>query len=361
MIRNLQVLRAFAALLVVVVHCDVILAPTGFPVPVREAFACGVDLFFVISGFVMVYTTSAHPPSSGRFLLGRIARVVPLYWFLTLATFTLVLIAPLSMRGTRADMGDLLQSLFFVPYARTSDGMTRPILFVGWSLNYEMFFYLVFAAGLFLRAPQLRVAAVIGVLALLVVAGMIGPSSTALPGFLMQPVMLEFAAGMLVGHLYPILPRSRRAARIALALLPFMAVALILSAMMPAGVALAAISASATILLVLALILERAGIAVRHGLLLLLGDASYSLYLTHPFVTQAISMFATRTSSRSTITSILLLLSTYVAVCIVAVVTYRLIERPLSRRARQLLLGNTMSVPRAAHGFEPQAQSVPRR
>ena len=125
-------------------------------------------------------------------------------------------------------------------------------------------------AGLFLRAPRLRLATVIGVIVPLVVAGMIRPSSTALPGFFMQPVMLEFAAGMLVCYLYPMLPRSRRAARIALALLPFMAVALILSAMMPAGVALAAISASATILLVLVLILERGGIAVRPGLLLLL-------------------------------------------------------------------------------------------
>lgn len=344
MIRNLQVLRAFAALLVVFVHCDVIIAPVELSATIREAFSSGVDLFFVISGFVMVYTTSTHPPAAGHFLLGRIARVVPLYWFMTLATFAIALVSPLLL-GTQANLYDLLRSLLFVPYARASDGMFRPILFVGWSLNYEMFFYLVFAAGLFVLEPRRRVVSVIGAIVLLVGVGILRPSSTVVMQFFTKPIMLEFAAGMVIGHLYPLLPQSRRAALIALPLLPVAVVALIISAMMPSALALVSASACATSLLILALILERGGITVRHGLPLLLGDASYSLYLTHPFVTQTVGMLATKTHSLSMATSVLFLILAYVACCVVAVVICRMIEKPLSRAVRRLLLGDTASRP----------------
>jgi exopolysaccharide production protein ExoZ len=82
-IRNVQALRAIAAILVVFVHLDKLLAGIG-----ASTFgAGGVDIFFVISGFIMVYTTMGRQPSPLSFMANRIARIVPIYWAITLVSF----------------------------------------------------------------------------------------------------------------------------------------------------------------------------------------------------------------------------------------------------------------------------------
>src|SRR6185437_14170487 len=132
---NIQALRAIAALLVVFVHLAVPVAALG----VAPFGAGGVDLFFVISGFIMVYTTVGRPISGAEFLGRRIVRIVPLYWLLTLAVFGIALIAPTLLQFTTASWGQLLKSLFFIPFAK-ANGDVQPVLFLGWTLNYEMFF-----------------------------------------------------------------------------------------------------------------------------------------------------------------------------------------------------------------------------
>ncbi len=109
MINNVQVLRGFAAFLVLLAHSvgynERLLDPI-FGVGTR-----GVDLFFVISGFVMVLTTSKRPVTPVQFLLNRAIRIVPLYWILTLAVFAIALVAPQLLKATRADYGELVKSL----------------------------------------------------------------------------------------------------------------------------------------------------------------------------------------------------------------------------------------------------------
>jgi peptidoglycan/LPS O-acetylase OafA/YrhL len=101
---TVQALRAIAALCVVGMH-----------IPAIERGAFGVDLFFVISGFIVCHVAAADP---GQFLLKRIIRVVPLYWLCTIALFGLALAAPQLMGATRGDLGELLKSLFFVPFGQ---------------------------------------------------------------------------------------------------------------------------------------------------------------------------------------------------------------------------------------------------
>ena len=116
--------------------------------------AAGVDIFFVVSGFIMVVTTMKRDMAPGEFLLHRIARIVPVYWVVTILLFAIVMYGfkPVGIMRMQPDW--LAKSLLFIPFDR--DGRVEPIISVGWTLNYEMFFYLLFALGLFVRLALMR-------------------------------------------------------------------------------------------------------------------------------------------------------------------------------------------------------------
>ncbi|MEI7432578.1 MAG: acyltransferase, partial [Betaproteobacteria bacterium] len=128
-LKTLQILRAIAATSVVYYHVKCL--------PNFGSF--GVDIFFVISGFVMSLIV-ANGESTTRFAINRVARIVPLYWLLTSAVLVLTLFYPALFDSTTADFYNYLKSLFFIPYYKES-GYLHPMLTMGWSLNYEMFFY----------------------------------------------------------------------------------------------------------------------------------------------------------------------------------------------------------------------------
>jgi peptidoglycan/LPS O-acetylase OafA/YrhL len=158
---TVQALRAVAALLVVVYHAfDLWAVRIRTDVPVLWVNgAAGVDIFFVISGFVMVVSSRrllSQPGAGLTFMRHRIARIVPLYWLLT--TLKLVLVfafAGLALRSS-LDIDYVLRSYLFLPVV-DSAGHFRPLLAVGWTLTYEFLFYILFAVALALRVDVLRV------------------------------------------------------------------------------------------------------------------------------------------------------------------------------------------------------------
>ena len=172
MLFNIQALRAVAALLVVFVHIDRLAELAGFRSGTTAFGNTGVDLFFVISGFIMVVTVTERPQSPSQFFRHRVARIVPLYWLVTLAVFTLALVAPVLLQSTKANPAELLKSLAFIPYPR-SDGQMHPLVFVGWTLNYEMMFYALFAVGMLFARKATGFAFTLGALVLAVIAGQI--------------------------------------------------------------------------------------------------------------------------------------------------------------------------------------------
>ena len=206
MLVAIQILRALAALMVVWHHARHeadLLAGRGAGATLDPGTFLpwwgGVDLFFVISGLVIVLAGDrlfGQPDGRRRFLAHRVARVVPLYWLVSLAYLALALLRP-DLLGEAAalvhDPGALLAGFLFWPAARP-DGTIQPLYGLGWTLNYEAFFYGLFAVGLgFGRRGA--VAWLVLALLLLVAAGALLPGLPLPVRYWANPIVLEFAAG----------------------------------------------------------------------------------------------------------------------------------------------------------------------
>lgn len=332
-IANVQALRALAALLVVLLHCAPLLVPLGISHGQLEFCAAGVDLFFVISGFIMVHTTIDRPVSGLSFLENRIARLVPLYWLFTLLLFAAVNVAPQLFGRPDSSPLNLLRSLLFIPYAR-ADGIFQPVLFLGWSLNYEMFFYALFALSLTVARGGRSVMLAIGAILIIVGLGGLWPSAPGWVRFLTRPIMLEFAAGMGIALVL------RRAAPAGAATAPAVAmlvVGLVLllghAAFGSEQLSLAGRLVGATLIVSAAVLLERQGHRFRQPTVLKLGDASYSLYLVHPFATQPVTMLAFAVGAPFW----LALPLAFIAACMLGRLVHLHVEQPLAKATRRLL------------------------
>lgn len=156
-LMRLQILRGLAAVMVVVYHAIANHALPDSPLrfgALYEVLAGGVDVFFVISGFVIRHVTFARhgPAIVGTFLLKRLLRVAPLYWLVSAGLVTLALLLPGALRSYVVSPGNVLASFAFLPWPR-ADGTVFPPLMVGWTLNFEMMFYLAYA-GLMAFVPR---------------------------------------------------------------------------------------------------------------------------------------------------------------------------------------------------------------
>ncbi len=355
-IGSIQILRAVAALMVVLTHAqddalnEAVKAGLGFAQTHLLPWVAGVDLFFVISGFIMVYASErlfATPGGPRAFLTRRVIRIVPLYWLVT--AIMLVVMALLAWHGqaTLPSLAEIATSFGFVPYARPGDGAPRPIVSLGWTLEYEMFFYVVFA----LFVPLRRETAVAGVatsLVGLVIAGaLLKPSATAL-AFWSDPLVLEFALGMGIALAHRRGVRLPWQAAFALAAGALAVLALDLDGMadianfgvdpngfgrlFACGVPMAALFA-ATVLV------PRAPAEGRvPRTLALLGDASYALYLFHPIVIVATRKAYLMLGLAARLGFWPLLAADLVAAAAVSVAIHRLVERPMTAALQTRLL-----------------------
>jgi exopolysaccharide production protein ExoZ len=182
----------------------------------------GVDVFFVISGVIMWRVAQGRDPAPDAFLWRRLTRVAPLYWLATLAVLAATLAWPRFLPEVRPGWGHLALSLLFVPHLDPK-GLPFPTLPPGWSLDYEAAFYLSFAAALV--GPR----AWRGRLVLAALAGLtaLGVAIPALYYLGANPMLLQFAAGVLLGIAaeHDLLPaRWTGAAMLAAALIGWIAV-----------------------------------------------------------------------------------------------------------------------------------------
>ncbi len=144
---NIQTLRVLFTLLVVTAHLDSIYALLGVERVTMALANISVDGFIVASAFLIPYTHAQRTRPPLGFLGRRLARLVPFYWFMTLAVAALALIAPQLFQNTVVTAETLFKSLFFIPYFKYSN-VSEPIVFVGWTMNYFIFYILLHTLSL---------------------------------------------------------------------------------------------------------------------------------------------------------------------------------------------------------------------
>lgn len=297
MIRNLQALRALAAWMVVAHHLRGPLGQIWPPLGDTLIFASGVDIFFVLSGYVMVASTNGRSLSAVSFWRRRLTRLAPLYWLVTTAILLALLIG-LSPVGVAAwSWRDVAASYLFLGAGR-ADGYPGPLLGVGWTLAYEAFFYAIFGLALTLRAKA-AVAAIAVIVACVLIGGATAPTSFA-GQFYTAPILLEFAFGAGLARLSP---NRGGGVLLGVGALGLFAGAACLGVIAPAGDLITPggegahwrtlfFGVPAALIVAGAVASERAGAVCRNRLLLDQGDASFALYLIHLPVIQVLAKVA---------------------------------------------------------------------
>lgn len=350
-----QLLRALAAALVVVGHLKGAawthqgeLGP--FP---RIAFfgGAGVDLFFAISGFIIVHAglrllRDDHP---GRtFLLRRIARIVPMYWGVTLLPLTFAVFVGRDLPPLEA----VAKSLLFIPYDRSGTGEFYPLCDLGWTLNYEIQFYALFAFWMVVGKERC-VGLAIASLCLLVLAGSMASPTSDVLYFWTRPIILEFAGGMAIAALYNAgrlhLSSGLRIALIAAALALYIAdpLGLVPLARTPNEmVRVIGWGVPGMLLLMAAL---SSPFALRSGLAqtgVLLGNASFALYLLHPFAITACRRVIALLPLPLGIGGWVLVGTGFIVACGGSILAYLYLEKPLTAWLTNRLTDRTRSQPR---------------
>jgi exopolysaccharide production protein ExoZ len=254
-------------------------------------------------------------------------RIVPLYWLTTLLVVVLATAWPRLFPAMKLSVGHVLQSLLFVPH-RDPAGEVYPVIVPGWTLNYEVFFYLLFAFALwrFARARALLVS--VALAGLVLVRPLVNAADPRLSVYT-DPILLEFVAGLWLGAAWT---SGRLPGRIA-GLLLLVAGAGGFAVVGALGLdvqsrRLLLWGAPAFALVSGAVISERAGLFLRGRVLAHVGDASYSIYLVHGLMVS----LAVRSLALAHVTSGPLVLVAAVGCGLGGgLVCHALVERPLGR------------------------------
>ena len=322
----LQIIRLFAASMIILYH-------TGL---VGSCGYFGVQIFFVISGF-LAYHTTRTPVSAGRYLVRRSIRLLPLYWIFTILTFLVLTLRPGISNLSDGDPLHFLKSLLFIPYTGDA-GAVLPILAVGWTMQYEVAFALLFALSLLISHRHRGIVCSLLLLALTAVGLFLKPKSVFLK-FYTDAHLLCFVLGLLSGWAYGKLRTSvpedrpvlsgltgslRIPVRVLLSALVLAALAFLLSgAKLPFRLHISVRLGIPAWILVsgLILLLERVSFPSK---LLALCNMTYSIFLVEYFTTSVYKRLAP--ASMSLPVTILSLLMLFAVTFVLSVIPYQLIE-----------------------------------
>jgi exopolysaccharide production protein ExoZ len=284
-LRSLEMLRAIAALLVVMFHTQWIFGKHTEIQPFAGLFAGGfrgVDLFFVLSGFIIARVHGVDVGSPSRlvnYLFNRASRIYPAVWIVTLCAGALY----------AAGFGGEIKADKLVAWSIAESGLLLPqvgppLVNVTWTLKYEVFFYLVFAVLILDRRVGV---ALLGTWQFATLLASIGFSSEALGAgaFYLRSLCLEFSVGLAAAWLLsrPEFVKSLKAAMAQWAVLAVGVIAFVGGISDDAQTSEAGIACAfgAGAIVVGLILLEQAGRIRVPGLLVQLGGASYAIYLVH--------------------------------------------------------------------------------
>jgi len=332
-LNNVQIARFWAALVVVVSHVQHE-AHQGLEHIVDRADrprwfdgAVGVDVFFVISGLIMVLSSQKlHGPAGMvEFVKRRLTRIVPLYWIFTLLMVLAFTLTPSSLAHHEGGLWQLVSSLLFIP-VRDSMGGIQPVLALGWTLNYEMLFYAIFALTL-LVPKSYSLGTVVAVILALTLIGLVVPRNGWAPlVFWTDPIMIEFVLGILLAQ--AVLrgcvinfPTGLLLIVVAILLLSVTSRMLLLNTPWRWLVA----GSPALLIVAAAALGPQAGDRPLSRLFRFLGDSSYALYLSHPFT---INLLVIVWRKLGWATGLFIVAGTVLSI-VMGGLTYVLLERPI--------------------------------
>lgn len=330
---GIQALRGVAAWLVVMHHSIGTAVTHGFGLPFltgMEIGNIGVDIFFVISGVIMELTSTGQVPalSPGQFLWRRAVRILPLYWFLTLLAFGLMLVVGSELH-LRLGVVDFVMSMLLLP-SQADSGKAVYVIPMAWSLSYEVYFYALFAVLLNVRARTRHLALAV-LFTVSTVIGLVSPPESAISKILVHSMLFEFLAGCWIAHAWRRGHRLGTGAALSLVVLAIAAMWIWRYVTPSNDLRVVYWGGPAMALVAACVLIERplpwGGTAV----LARLGDVSYSLYLSHFFVLALYVRLYHWVAARLSVPDALAMAGLLGSCLLVAVACYGLIERPARR------------------------------
>jgi exopolysaccharide production protein ExoZ len=325
----------------------------------------GVDILFVVSGFLALYASfrpQNQPPAASSFLFRRLTRIYPFYWTCLVGFIAIWFAGFLHSRDLTA--GAIVKSLLLIPSEDTLMGLS-------WVLSYQVFFFLIFSATLPLRSRDASLTIGSGLLMLVLAVANLLPQGD-LRDFFARPIIIEFCFGMLAARLF--LVRNEQAPVATYWSLLAFAVLAIAPSFVPSPDAAGAPGLSrivywglpaALLAITFASQKPRGSLSSRLGLLL--GNASYAIYLAHFFVMIVYLKLLKETHLGDRSQTFIIPL--VVAICIIAgLVAHFGIERPLqmlarsraqSEESRVAPTGGELSTQDPANGLPILAQRLP--
>jgi peptidoglycan/LPS O-acetylase OafA/YrhL len=344
-LKNLQSLRGIAVLLVVIYHLTYIEQKYGGSETILPEFfkftMFGVDLFFVISGFVMVMVTRGkfqNIHQSFRFIYHRVARIYPLYWVYTILMLIVFLIQPTWINNAQGNQMNIVDSFLLIP------SHILPLVTVGWTLIHEIYFYLVFFIILLICPERFLTQVLILWTATICLVNLFFNSSNATIMLVSNPLTLEFIGGNMIAILY-----FKKDFKINISILIFITlVSLLLSLLAfvyssehPDKIIsldwwrLGMFAIPALLVIYCSVVMEKKAY-ILHAYLNKIGDASYSIYLSHIITLSAFGHIWGLFSIDSIWDNIIILPILFFMVIIFGFISYQLIEKPLLQLTRKI-------------------------
>lgn len=331
-ILALQYLRALSVIAIVMAH------QFKQDMPIWENAGVGVDIFFIGSGFIMFVLTDLRSVTPGRFFVDRITRIVPLYWLATLICFAIVITGH-QIWGATASIPHLLMSLFFIP-ADNGMGAIYPTIPYGWTLNYEMLYYIVF--GLILFLPQkYRLAALSSMFIGLILYGEVVQPTHPIPQTYTDPCLTDFIAGGVLAQFFGMsLDRTSWARTLT-------GSAVVTAAMYGVGLVYPTMQLAwiGTLIFVAVLVIERLRRMPRLESAKFLGDASYAIYLFQGIAFKLVEVLLRQLDRRIGIDvqeGLLAQSLSIAAALAMGIAIHMTIEKPMTRFARHALASGKM-------------------
>jgi len=348
-LQLIQMLRGVASILVVLYHitvnCFEITGQT-FLFGIFNFGGSGVDIFFVLSGFIIAYANVnilAKPAATGTFLKRRFVRIFPIYWIIITCFLLLQLLLP-SFYNTTFDTGfnNIVQTYLLLPGHVMLNG-------VSWSLTNELFFYLLFTLAILIPGKKISFWLMVSYFTLLIVLALTNQPAmnrNAYTEILVFPMNIEFFLGVFIVLLVNHIPKNQSYPILIAGILLFVGgaflnnndVAVVSSSSNPAlnRVLLFGIPSFLVILGLVKMELSRT--VKMHNLFLKLGDASYSIYLIHLPIVVAFFKLLVKFNITNSVVLYLLTFFLLIMVCAGGIYIYQYVEKPLIKTLNKLLL-----------------------